>query len=124
MTDHQFWALVAIGIAQCILLARLLPKDVAQTPTPPCDAASPAFINHNPNLFIVRRVGDGHERTEELIRGMNETHNRQRVTNALHSGPDIGVEWNDGHIEWGVEKQEPKLDPVEIQAEDYPDGPF
>lgn len=72
---------------------------------PSNEVTSSITDHHNPHIYIVQRDGSSYKRIQELTNGHTASaDNHQAMKDALASGPDIGIEWNNGRIEWGVDK--------------------
>ena len=58
---------------------------------------------HSPHVHVVRRKANGEaERVRQLKGGTLDPANHAEIGAALSSGPDCGIEWNAGNVEWGT----------------------
>lgn len=115
MTDTQFWILALIGTVTCVLLALLLKREMpsaAAAPGIPAPA-SQATAPHSHHIYAVHREEGGSITETELRNGMLDPANHAEVSRYLSSGPDHGIHWHDGRVEWGTVKEPPKIDPAE-----------
>jgi len=88
--------IIVLNTLTLLLVRRKPPERVPFTPEGLRQA-------HSPHVHVVRKKENGEpERIRELKGGTLDPANHAEIGAALNSGPDCGIEWNAGNVEWGT----------------------